>query len=62
MLAKQHFTTEQAREFGEKFGFDWDLSSSDDEHLPMEFGFKLKHGLSPTLSIKQSKVNRHDRS
>jgi hypothetical protein len=62
LLAKQHFTTEQAREFGEKFGFDWDLSSSDDEQLPMEFGFKLKYGANSSFSIRERKANRHHRN
>ncbi len=40
MLAKQHFSTEQAREFGEKFGIDWDWSCSNDDQLVIEFGIE----------------------
>ena len=36
MFAKQHFSTKQAREFGEKFGNDWDWSRSNVEQSPME--------------------------
>lgn len=44
MSAKQHFTTEQAREFGDKFGTDWDWNRPDVEQSPMGLGIKLKHG------------------
>lgn len=42
MLAKQHFSTEQAREFGDKFGLDWDWSCSNDDQVLIEFGILLE--------------------
>ena len=45
MLAKQHFSTEQAREFGDKFGVDWDWSCSNDDQSLIEFGIELECGL-----------------
>lgn len=44
MSAIQHFTTEQAREFAEKFGVDWDWSFSKVEQFPMKFDPELDHG------------------
>lgn len=66
MLAKQHFSTEQAREFGEKFGIDWDWSCSNDDQSLIEFGIQLKCGLnSPfveeVVKLPLSRRNR-DRS
>ena len=44
MSAIQHFTTEQAREFGDKFGVDWDWSFSNVEQFPMKLDIELEHG------------------
>jgi hypothetical protein len=43
MSAIQHFTNEQAREFGDKFGIDWDWSFSNVEQFPMKSDSKLEH-------------------
>lgn len=43
MTAKQHFTTEQAREIGEKLGIDW--SRFDVEQFRMGLDVELEHGL-----------------
>jgi hypothetical protein len=43
MSAKQHFTTEQAREIGDKLGIDW--SRFDVEQFRMGLDVELEHGL-----------------
>ena len=43
MSARQHFTTEQAREIGEKLGIDW--SRFDLEQFRMGLDVELEHGL-----------------
>ena len=43
MSAKQHFTTEQAREIGDKLGIDW--SHFDVEQFRMGLDVELEHGL-----------------
>jgi len=43
MLAKQYFTTEQAREIGNKLGIDW--SRSNVEQFGMGFNVELEHGM-----------------
>jgi len=43
MTAKQQFTTEQAREIGEKLGIDW--SRFDVEQFRMGLNVELEHGL-----------------
>ena len=43
MSAKQHFTTEQAREIGDKLGIDW--SRSNVEQFRMGLNVELEHGL-----------------
>jgi hypothetical protein len=43
MSAKQHFTTEQAREIGDKLGIDW--SHFDFEQFRMGLDVELEHGL-----------------
>ena len=43
MSARQHFTTEQAREIGEKLGIDW--SRFDVEQFRMGLDVELEHGL-----------------
>jgi hypothetical protein len=37
MLAIQRFSTEQGREFGDKFGSDWDWSYSNDDQIVREY-------------------------
>jgi hypothetical protein len=50
MAAKQHFTTEQAREIGEKLGIDW--SHFDVEQFHMGLLVELEHGLNdPTTDV-----------
>ena len=44
MSARQHFTTEQSREFGDKFGVDWDWSFSNVEQFPMKLDIELERG------------------
>ncbi|GEM_PF-3980647 len=55
MLAKQHFSTEQAREFGDKFGIDWDWSCSNDDQLLIEFGIELECGLNSPFADEAGK-------
>lgn len=43
MSAKMHFTTEQAREIGDKLGIDW--SRFDVEQFRMGLDVELEHGL-----------------
>jgi hypothetical protein len=43
MVAKKHFTTEQAREIGDKLGIDW--SRSNVEQFRMGLDVELEHGL-----------------
>ena len=43
MLDKKHFTTEQAREIGDKLGIDW--SRFDVEQFRMGLNVELEHGL-----------------
>ena len=43
MTAKQQFTTQQAREIGEKLGIDW--SRFDVEQFRMGLNVELEHGL-----------------
>ncbi len=43
MVAKKHFTTEQAREIGDKLGIDWSRSSV--EQFRMGLDVELEHGL-----------------
>ena len=43
MVAKQHFTTEQAREIGDKLGIDW--GSWNVEQFRMGLDVELEHGL-----------------
>ncbi|MFZ1466935.1 MAG: DUF5661 family protein, partial [Anaerolineae bacterium] len=42
MSAKQHFTTEQARDIGDKLGIDW--SRFDVEQFRMGLDVELEHG------------------
>jgi len=50
MVAKQHFTTEQAREIGEKLGIDW--SHFNVEQFHMGLLVELEHGLNdPTTDV-----------
>lgn len=44
MSTKQHFTTKQAHEIGNKLGIDWDRF--DVEQFRMGLGVELEHGLS----------------
>jgi Protein of unknown function (DUF5661) len=43
MSAKQHFTTEQAHEIGDRLGIDW--SRFDVEQFRMGLDVELEHGL-----------------
>jgi len=43
MLDKKHFTTEQAREIGDKLGIDWNRSSVEQFHMGLNV--ELEHGL-----------------
>jgi hypothetical protein len=43
MVAKQHFTTEQAREIGDKLGIDWIRFNV--EQFRMGLDVELEHGL-----------------
>ena len=43
MLDKKHFTTEQAREIGDKLGIDWNRSSIEQFHMGLNV--ELEHGL-----------------
>ncbi len=43
MLDKKHFTTERAREIGDKLGIDWKRSSV--EQFRMGLNVELEHGL-----------------
>ena len=43
MVAKQHFTTEQAREVGDKLGIDWIRFNV--EQFRMGLDIELEHGL-----------------
>jgi hypothetical protein len=56
MLAKQHFSTEQAREFGDKLGIDWDWSCSNDDQLLIEFGIELECELNATFADETEKL------
>jgi hypothetical protein len=50
MVDKQHFTTEQAREIGEKLGIDW--SHFNVEQFHMGLLVELEHGLNdPTTDV-----------
>ena len=43
MATKQHFTTEQAREIGNKLGIDWDRFNV--EQFRIGLNIELEHGL-----------------
>jgi hypothetical protein len=50
MVAKQHFTTEQAREVGDKLGIDWTRSNV--EQFRMGMDIELEHGLTaPSTNV-----------
>ena len=50
MSEKQHFTTQQARDIGEKLGIDW--SHFDAEQFRMGLDVELEHGLrSPSTDV-----------
>ena len=50
MSAKEHFTTEKAREIGDKLNIDW--SRFDVEQLRMGLDVELEHGLvSPSTDV-----------
>jgi hypothetical protein len=48
MIAKQHFTTEQAREIGEKLGINW--SHFDVAQFRMGLMVELEHGLNDPIT------------
>jgi hypothetical protein len=56
MLAKQHFSTEQAREFGDKFGSDWDWSYSNADQLSRESGIESESGLNSPFADEPGKL------
>ncbi|MBN1119529.1 MAG: hypothetical protein JXJ17_00500 [Anaerolineae bacterium] len=43
-MAKSHFTTEQAREIGQKIGIVWDSCKFDVEQFRMGMDVELEHG------------------
>jgi hypothetical protein len=45
MSIKQHFTTEQARQFGDEFGIDWEWGCASVEQLSKELDVDFEHGL-----------------
>lgn len=45
MSIKQHLTPEQARQFGDEFGFDWERGSASVEQLIRESDIDLERGL-----------------
>ncbi len=45
MSIKQHFTNEQARQFGDEFGFDWERGCASVEQLIRETDIDLERGL-----------------
>lgn len=50
MSARQHFTTEQAHEIGDKLGIDW--RNFDVEQFRLGLDVELEHGLnSPTTDV-----------
>ena len=50
MVAKQYFTTEQAREVGDKLGIDWTRSNV--EQFRMGMDVELEHGLTaPSTNV-----------
>jgi len=50
MAAKKHFTTDQAREIGDKLGIDW--NSFNVEQFRMGLNVELEHGLiNPTTNV-----------
>jgi hypothetical protein len=50
MLAKQHFTTEQAHEIGKKLGIDWGCLNVEQFRIGLDV--ELEHGLkSPTTDV-----------
>ena len=59
MSTRQHFTTEQARKFGDKFGIDWDWSHSDIEQFPMGLDIELEYGLHATPKVATGNASNH---
>ena len=51
MSTRQHFTTEQARKFGDTFGVDWDWSRSNIEQFSMGLDIELEYGLHATPKV-----------
>lgn len=45
MSIRQHFTAEQARQFGEEFGTDWEWGCASVEQLSRELDIDLEQGL-----------------
>jgi len=43
MSIKQHLTNEQARQFGDEFGYDWDKGCASVEQLIKESDIDLEH-------------------
>lgn len=53
MSAKQHFTTKQAQEIGDKLGINW--SDFEVEQFRMGLDVELEHGLNdPTTDVTES--------
>ena len=44
-MARQEFTTDEARRFGEEIGIDWDSSEFDVEQFRIGMTVELEHGL-----------------
>ena len=59
MSTRQHFTTEQARKFGDKFGIDWDWSHSDIEQFHMGLDIELEYGLHATPKVVTGNASNH---
>jgi len=63
MSIKQHFTNEQARKFGDEFGFDWERGCTSVEQLSSESDIDLERGLSFMGSYTRPKAKgRHSYS
>ncbi len=56
MLSIQCFSTEQAREFGDKFGSDWDWSYSNDGQLLRECDIESECGLNSPFADDAGKL------
>jgi hypothetical protein len=49
-MARNHFTTAQARRIGEEIGIDWAASRFDDDQFRLGIDVELEHGLQDVLT------------